>query len=115
MISVLIPVYNYNVKPLVENLISQLNKQNIEWEILLSDDESIAVYKKVNNNYINSLNNFHIKLFLQEQNVGNGANKYKLYICKECSSTLKWTPSQSTLSLPLDHRPSYSCVGLYTT
>lgn len=38
MISILIPTYNYDVFPLVENLFNQCEKEGVEYEILVLDD-----------------------------------------------------------------------------
>ena len=75
MISVLIPVYNYKVQPLVENLLLQFKSINCKWELFLSDDVSNSQYKSKNQNYINELNLKNVKLFQQEKNIGNAANR----------------------------------------
>jgi len=41
MISVLIPIYNFNVAKLVKDLHAQLSYANVEFEIILGDDASI--------------------------------------------------------------------------
>ncbi|MBT8318248.1 MAG: glycosyltransferase family 2 protein [Lutibacter sp.] len=75
MISVLIPVYNYKVQPLIENLIYQFEKLNCTWEILVSDDASQSEFQTENIKFINSIRNLNIKLFLQEVNLGNALNR----------------------------------------
>ncbi|MDV7185799.1 glycosyltransferase [Lutibacter sp. TH_r2] len=40
MISVLIPVYNFNVTKLIEELVSQFSKLNIDFEVICIDDAS---------------------------------------------------------------------------
>ncbi len=75
MISVLIPVYNYNVQPLVENLMRQFENINCKWELFLSDDVSNTYFKNLNTDYIESLNHQNVKLFQQNINVGNAANR----------------------------------------
>ena len=75
MISVLIPVYNYNVQSLVENLLHQFESINCKWELFLSDDVSNPQYKNQNSNYIDELNLTNVKLFQQETNIGNAANR----------------------------------------
>ena len=54
MLSVLIPVYNYNVFPLVENLLKQCLSENIVFEIIALDDASknedtIKANQEINN------------------------------------------------------------------
>lgn len=48
MLSILIPVYNYNVLPLVESLITQGLKTAKPFEIIVHDDASVEAHKAVN-------------------------------------------------------------------
>ena len=48
MLSLLIPVYNRDVRPLVNALRGQAEKTGIDYEILCIDDDSEDMYKKVN-------------------------------------------------------------------
>jgi hypothetical protein len=48
MLSALIPVYNYDVRELVNELHKQMSIENIEFEILLIDDASDNQYKELN-------------------------------------------------------------------
>ncbi|AMC10705.1 hypothetical protein Lupro_05350 [Lutibacter profundi] len=75
MLSILIPVYNYEVQLLVENLLNQLKTIDCCWEIILSDDASNKYYIKRNSEFISKLNNSQIKLIQQEINIGNAANR----------------------------------------
>ncbi len=75
MISILIPVYNYNIKMLIENLLSQFEDIDCKWEILISDDASKEEIKKNNSDFIKNLNLRSIKLFQQEENIGNASNR----------------------------------------
>lgn len=72
MLSILIPTYNYNVVPLVSELIQQANTLQIEYEILIQDDGS-TLSDIVNQNMKLSDLPFirHIQL---SKNVGRGAN-----------------------------------------
>ncbi|WP_136481816.1 glycosyltransferase family 2 protein [Cognatitamlana onchidii] len=54
MLSVLIPVYSYNIVPLVENLHHQLSLSKINFEIIALDDGSKSPHNKVNSS-INQL------------------------------------------------------------
>ena len=40
MLSILVPVYNFNSRPLLERLHSQAEALNIEYEIIVADDAS---------------------------------------------------------------------------
>lgn len=76
MISVLIPVYNYNIEKLISSLISQFKQINYDWEILLSDDASSSILlKNQNSDFIKSLKSSKIEIYQQEVNVGNAANR----------------------------------------
>lgn len=57
MLSILIPTYNYNVFPLVENLQKQCIKENIFFEIIVLDDASRNQEIIDTNQKINRLNN----------------------------------------------------------
>lgn len=56
MLSILIPIYNYNAFPLVEELYKQCTESKIVFEILCQDDASKSPLNKTNEN-INSLPN----------------------------------------------------------
>lgn len=72
MLSVLIPVYNYNVFPLVEAIHKQCLESKIEFEILCQDDGSNSLLNK-DNEKINLLENcFFISL---DKNVGLSSNR----------------------------------------
>lgn len=72
MLSILIPVYNYNVSPLVEALHKQCLESKIEFEILCQDDGSNSELNK-DNEKINLLENcFFISL---SKNVGLSSNR----------------------------------------
>ena len=68
MISILIPTYNYNVFPLVENLQQQCEKANITYEILVLDDASTDKEIIEYNSKINALENCSFEVL--EKNIG---------------------------------------------
>jgi hypothetical protein len=70
MLSILIPVYNYNVFPLVLELKKQANSLGIEYEILVQDDVSHEFISE--NSQINSLENCFFSI--NTQNIGRGKN-----------------------------------------
>ena len=69
MLSILIPVYNYNVSPLVEALHKQCLESKIEFEIICQDDGSTQF--KVENQKINQLKN--TSYIILEHNIGRSA------------------------------------------
>ena len=75
MISVLIPVHNYLIQSLVENLYQQLKELEIDWEILISDDASEENIKNKNFKFISNLSNGRIQFHSQKSNIGNAANR----------------------------------------
>ncbi|MFK5959171.1 MAG: glycosyltransferase family 2 protein [Lutibacter sp.] len=75
MISVLIPVCNYNLQPLIKSLVAQFQQVNYDWEILVSDDASTKEFSIENSDFIHKINKQQIKLYQQEINVGNAANR----------------------------------------
>ncbi|KAF2512771.1 glycosyltransferase family 2 protein [Flavobacterium zhairuonense] len=71
MLSILIPVFNYNVLPLVNELVKQCNSCGITFEILCQDDASNSI-ENIQNQEINSFPN--VSFFTNETNLGRGKN-----------------------------------------
>jgi glycosyltransferase involved in cell wall biosynthesis len=71
MLSILIPAYNYNVLPLVNELVKQCNLCGITFEILVQDDASNSE-TNLSNQRINVLSNCFF--FINEINLGRGRN-----------------------------------------
>lgn len=71
MLSILIPVYNYNVLPLVNELVKQCSFNGIDFEILCQDDASNSS-ENILNQEINLLPN--CSFFVNETNLGRGKN-----------------------------------------
>ena len=76
MISILIPCYNYNAFPLVEELYHQCSKEQIEFEILVLDDASPINENTRSNEKINQLANCFY--FRNESNLGRSKNRNTL-------------------------------------
>jgi len=72
MLSILIPTYDYNIVPLVEEILSQCTEVNIKFEILAYDDGSKSQLNS-NNNQVNSLRNCVFKEL--PKNVGLSENR----------------------------------------
>lgn len=70
MLSILIPVYNYNVYPLVSELHKQCLECGVNFEILCQDDASNQIESE--NQKINSLENCHFSK--NNSNLGRGKN-----------------------------------------
>ncbi|MCD0471654.1 glycosyltransferase [Flavobacterium sp. JAS] len=71
MLSFLIPVYNYNALPLVNELVKQCNFNGINFEILCQDDASNSQENTINQE-INQL--YNCSFFINETNLGRGKN-----------------------------------------
>lgn len=69
MLSILIPTYNYNVYPLVDELYKQCKKNGIVFEVLVFDDGSQLFHEE--NNRINTLQNCIYTIL--DKNIGRSA------------------------------------------
>ncbi|MEO8773836.1 MAG: glycosyltransferase [Gelidibacter sp.] len=76
MISVLIPVYNYTIIPLVEELHKQLEASKVTYEIIVWDDASSEAFH-LQNKIINHVPNIHY--FRSESNYGRTKTRQLLY------------------------------------
>ena len=75
MLSVLIPTYNYNITPLVKEILKQCIACNIIFEILVFDDGSNSSVNEINA----SINNFKNCTFkILPKNIGRSAIRNKL-------------------------------------
>ena len=103
MLSILIPSFNYNTFPLVQELHQQLLQQNIAFEIIVGDDASTDIETNKLNQQITSLSNCVLKV--NTVNLGRGSNRNAL--CK--IATYPWI-----LFLDCDTIPtSSSFIGNY--
>lgn len=75
MLSILIPVYNYNVYPLASELEKQALKATVDFEIICFDDGSLSKTNDENEN-INTLTNSFF--FALKKNVGLSSNRNAL-------------------------------------
>ncbi len=72
MLSILIPVYNFDVRDLVKELHYQASYENIQFEIILLDDGSEEEYKSVNSG-LGNLNN----VLYKEEPINLGRSKIR--------------------------------------
>ncbi|NLA24762.1 MAG: glycosyltransferase family 2 protein [Bacteroidales bacterium] len=90
MISVCIPIYNFDVRPLVSDLVDEMQKLDAGCEIICIDDASEDDFKNINGNYCDK-HGTYIQLY---ENVGraqirnlflpNAKNDYLLFL--DCDS-----------------------------
>ena len=91
MLSILIPVYNYNITKLVKALHQQCEKAGIVYEILCFDDGSVESFKTENQVVQELANVFYKEL---SQNFGRSkirnelgkAAKYEYLLFMDCDS-----------------------------
>jgi glycosyltransferase involved in cell wall biosynthesis len=76
MLSICIPVYNFNVTELVTSLHNEAETLAVEYEIVLSDDASSAVYQNANS-LLSGLSN--VRFLRSETNLGRTKNRNKLF------------------------------------
>ncbi|MDR0233151.1 MAG: glycosyltransferase [Dysgonamonadaceae bacterium] len=76
MLSICIPVYNYDASELVKSLHNEAKDLNIEYEILISDDASAENFRR-ENSLLSTLSNVH---YLQSEiNLGRTGNRNLLF------------------------------------
>jgi glycosyltransferase involved in cell wall biosynthesis len=76
MISILIPTYNFNTLPLIQELHRQILLENIEFEIIVQDDASPINENTEINTKINQLKNCRFER--NDTNLGRGQNRNAL-------------------------------------
>lgn len=76
MISILIPTYNYNTLPLLEELCRQAISESLEFEIIVADDASPINENTEINAKINQIAN--CRFLRNEVNLGRGQNRNAL-------------------------------------
>lgn len=93
MISILIPVYNFDIRIYINELYSQAVKLNISYEILIVDDASNEKYRLLNKNLINLSGVKYIQL---QKNMGRSKirnyltekSKYNYLLFTDCDSEI---------------------------
>lgn len=78
MLSICIPVYNFDIRPLIRQLNSQLEVLSINYELLLIDDASLPEFKKVNH----EVSQFPFIRYI-EANAKLGRSKIRNLLAKE--------------------------------
>jgi len=84
MLSILIPVYNYDITELVKTLVLQIEPLRIEYEVIAIDDGSTNEAYVSNNLKINNYK--HCKLLSHENNMGRTETRINL----AQKATYKW-------------------------
>ncbi len=98
MLSILIPTYNYNVFPLVENIHQQCLKENIDFEVIVLDDASANLQKIEENNIINTLSNCSYEL------LGKNIGRSKIRNLLAEKATYNWLIFLDADTLPVSNK-----------
>ncbi len=80
MLSVLIPVYNYNVTDLVTELNKQCEEAEIDFEIIIADDASSVEFHEQYDQFLEFQN---VRFFKQSENLGR--SKIRNYLAQEAN------------------------------
>lgn len=75
MLSVLIPVYNYDVRELVEEIHKQASQERVDFEILVIDDASEQEFREINRQLITLP---HVEYLEEDINLGRSKIRNKL-------------------------------------
>ena len=75
MISVCLPVYNFDVTELVQELVNQANEFNINIEVLVFDDASLSYYQRKNSQVAINSNVHYLEL---DHNIGRSKIRNRL-------------------------------------
>ena len=75
MISICLPVYNFDITELTEELLRQAKEYNIDIELLVFDDESLSFYKKRNSSIAVNSNVQYLEF---DQNLGRSKIRNRL-------------------------------------
>lgn len=118
MISICIPVYNFNITSLINELSNQVNSLNIPCEIIVIDDCS-ENFKRINK--IECEKHTYIEL---SENIGRARirnlflkyAKYEYLLFLDCDSLIKTTSFLSNYVEIIKEKPSVVCGGrIYET
>jgi len=118
MISICIPVYNFNITSLINELTTQVNSLNIECEIIVIDDCS-ENFKRINK--IECEKHTYIEL---SENIGRARirnlflkyAKYEYLLFLDCDSLIKTTSFLSNYVEIIKDKPRVVCGGrIYET
>lgn len=78
MLSILIPIYNFDVERLIDALFKQVKLSHIDFEILLFDDASDVEFREINRKYSTFEN-----VIFKELDVNIGRSKIRNLMCSE--------------------------------
>lgn len=121
MLSVLVPIYNINVHPLVSELQTQLAKSGVDYEIILADDASSDGSIREHNGLLAELGN--VTYIQHERNFGRSASRneladearYPFLLFIDCDARVKKecyiAHYLHFISLKKDHIPEFAVSG----
>jgi len=116
MLSVCIPVYNFNVVQLISELNYQLGKSEVDFELLVYDDGSDAAYKQMNEPIkdIASVNFIELPENIGRARIRNllaEKAKYAYLLFLDCDSIIQNGGFISNYIESIEQQPSVICGG----
>jgi len=113
MISVLIPIYNFNIAKLVKDLHAQLTYANVEFEMILGDDASPHSY---NNEKLIELQN--VNYFSLPENIGRAKMrnllvekaKYPYLLFMDCDAAVMYSTYINNYLVEISRNVSPVCI-----
>ena len=113
MISVLIPIYNFNVAKLVKDLHAQLNYTNAVFEIILGDDASTQPF---NNEKLMELQN--VTYFSLSENIGRAKMRnllvekanYPFLLFMDCDASVSSSLYINNYIVEISRNPAPICI-----
>ena len=116
MLSILIPIYNFEITKLINELISQCLASNITFEIICIDDASDHKFKIKNHPISNIENLTYVEL---EENIGRSRirnllthkAKYEIVLFLDCDSQIAHPDFISTYLKAIDQNPKAIIAG----
>ncbi len=115
MISICIPIYNFDVRPLVGQLFKEIQSLNNGCEIICIDDDSDDYFKNINGNFCDKCGEY-VQLY---ENIGRAkirnlflkyaANDYLLFL--DCDSIVANDNFVSNYLMCLSDKPNVVCGG----
>jgi len=113
MISVLIPIYNFNVAKLVKDLHAQLSYANVIFEIILGDDAS---NQQFNNEKLTDL--LYVKYFSLPENIGRAKIRnllvekanYPYLLFMDCDASISSSLYINNYLVEISRNPAPLCI-----
>ncbi len=113
MLSICIPIYNFNVVPLVRVLHEQCEAEGIDYEIILIDDAS-TTYKSTNEAFCTSFHYIPLKENIGRSKIRNlflGYAKFEYLLFLDCDAIIANDSFISSYTKAIRRQPNVICGG----